>query len=74
VIIEIYRNSGGNSGVSTYQIGSDFIIVKFSGTASPYKYSYQKAGQSHVENLKQLARRGSGLNSYIYKYVKNLYD
>ena len=72
--MERYRNSGGDSGVSAYEIGSDYIIVKFSGTAKTYRYSYRKAGQRHVENLKRLALSGSGLNSYINSYVKNLYD
>lgn len=72
--MERYRNSGGDSGVSAYEIGSDYINVKFSGTARTYRYSYRKAGQNHVENLKRLAQSGSGLNSYINKHVKNLYD
>lgn len=39
------------------------------------KYSYQgKAKSNHVENMKTLARRGSGLNAYINKYVKLLND
>lgn len=72
--MERYRNAGGDSGVSAYEIGSDYIIVKFSGTVRTYRYSYRKAGQNHVENLKRLAQSGSGLNSYINKHVKNLYD
>lgn len=72
--MERYRNSGGDSGVSAYEIGSDYILVKFSGTARKYRYSYRKAGQNHVENLKRLAESGSGLNSYINIHVKNLYD
>lgn len=72
--MEKYRNSGGDSGVSAYEIGSDYIIVKFSGTARTYRYSYRKAGQKHVESLKQLAQSGSGLNSYINKHVRDLYD
>jgi hypothetical protein len=72
--MERYRNSGGDSGVSAYEIGSDYILVKFSGTARTYSYSYRKAGQNHVENLKRLAQNGSGLNSYINIHVKNLYD
>jgi hypothetical protein len=72
--MERYRNLGGDSGVSAYEIGSDYILVKFSGTARTYRYSYRKAGQNHVENLKRLAQNGSGLNSYINNYVKNLYD
>jgi hypothetical protein len=72
--MERYRNSGGDSGVSAYEIGSDYIIVKFSGTAKTYRYSYRKAGQNHVENLKRLAQSGSGLNSYINNFVKFKYD
>ena len=72
--MEKYRNSGGDSGVSAYQIGADFISVKFSGTSSTYTYSYKKAGRSHVEQMKVLALSGSGLNSYINRHVKHLYD
>lgn len=73
--MERYRNSGGDSGVSTYEIGSDYIIVKFSGTAKTYRYSYGGGtGQKHLENMKRLARSRSGLNSYINRYVKNLFD
>lgn len=73
--MEKYRNLGGDSGVSAYEIGSDYIVVQFSGTAKPYRYSYGGgAGQKHVETLKRLARSGSGLNGYINQYVKNMYD
>ena len=72
--MERYRNSGGDSGVFAFEIGSDYILVQFSGTSRTYKYSYRKAGQNHVESMKRLARSGSGLNSYINRYVKNLYD
>lgn len=72
--MERYRNATGSSGVSAYEIGADYITVKFSGTARPYRYSYQRAGQRHVEQMKLLASRGSGLNGYINQYVKNLYD
>ncbi len=70
----IYRNRGGNSGVSAFEIGDDYIMVKFSGTSKTYTYSYRKAGSTHVENMKNLAQDGRGLNSYIYRYVKHLYD
>lgn len=72
--MERYRNTGRDSGVSAYEIGADYIKVKFSGTSRTYTYSYRKAGSSHVETMKGLARSGSGLNSYINRYVKNLYD
>ena len=72
--MERYRNSRGDSGVLAYETGVDYIRVKFSGTSRIYTYSYRKAGSVHVEHMKELARRGSGLNSYINRYVKNLYD
>ncbi|WP_310378212.1 hypothetical protein [Flavobacterium sp.] len=73
--MERYRNSSGNSGVSGYEIGNDYIRVKFTGNSKTYQYSYQgKAGKNHVDNMKSLARSGSGLNSYINSYVKFKYD
>ncbi|MEI9912259.1 MAG: hypothetical protein WDO71_22955 [Bacteroidota bacterium] len=71
--MERYRNSGGDSGVSAYEIGSDYIRVRFS-TGSVYQYSYRKAGSGHIEQMKALAQNGAGLNSYINRYVKFLYD
>ncbi len=72
--METYRNSGGNSGVLAYEIGSDHILIRFSGNSRIYSYSYSKAGQHHVETMKRFAESGSGLNSYINRYVKNLND
>lgn len=72
--MERYGNAGGDSGVSAYEIGTDYIKIKFSGTSRTYTYSYRRAGSTHVEQMKQLARRGSGLNSYINRYAKHLYD
>jgi uncharacterized hydantoinase/oxoprolinase family protein len=73
--MEKYANFGGDSGVSAFEIGSDFIIVIFKGNPKPYRYSNAGgAGQNHVENMKRMARSGSGLNGYINQYVKYLYD
>jgi hypothetical protein len=72
--MERYTNLGGDSGVSAYEIGTEFIMVKFSGTSRTYIYSNRKAGSTHVENMKRLARSGNGLNSYINRYTKFLYD
>ena len=72
--MERYRNSGGDSGVDSFEIGDDYIIVKFKGTFKTYRYSYMKAGRHHVEQMKLLARRGSGLHAYINGNVKFKYD
>ncbi len=73
--MERYSNSGGNSGVASYEIGDSYIRVKFNGNAKLYQYSYDgKAGQTRVEQMKLLALSGSGLNAYINNHVKFLYD
>lgn len=68
-----YANRSGGSGVSAYEIGTNYIRVMFS-TGSIYQYSYRKAGQYHVDKMKTLAIQGSGLNSYINNNVKFKYD
>jgi hypothetical protein len=72
--MEKYRNLSGKSGVHSYEIGNDYIRVKFSGTSKVYTYSYRKAGSYDVEKMKYLASTGSGLNSYIDQFVKYKYD
>lgn len=72
--MEIYRNSGGDSGVESFEIGVDSIRVKFKGTLKSYRWSNLQAGRQHVEQMKELARRGSGLNAYINRNVKFKYD
>ena len=72
--MERYRNASGNSGVTAYEIGPDYIRVQFSNTPATYTYSYQRAGSIHVENMKDLARSGSGLGTYINRHTKYLYD
>ncbi|MBP2544537.1 hypothetical protein [Acinetobacter guillouiae] len=72
--MERYLDSDGDSGVVAYEIGDTYIRVKFSGTAKTYTYSYQSAGANRVEDMKGLARSGNGLNSYIMRYAKKMYE
>jgi hypothetical protein len=72
--MERYRNLSGNSPVTFYQINDTSITVWFSGASRTYTYSYRKAGSMHVEQMKELARSGSGLSAYINKNVRKLYD
>ncbi len=67
--MESYRNLGGDSGVASYEIGSDSITVVFT-TGATYRYNYQSAGSNHIEQMKSLAISGHGLNSYINRNVK----
>lgn len=67
--MEDYADNNGNSGVARYQIGGDFIIVEFKANkySGPmfYRYTYGRASQHAIEEMKKLARQGSGLSSYI---------
>ena len=70
--MERYKNLGGDSGVVAYEIGSDSIRVQFSDGAI-YRYTYASAGSSNIEHMKQLARNGQGLNSFINTTVRKAY-
>ena len=72
--MEKYKNLSGDSGVEGFDIGSNFIRVKFKNNPKLYQYSYSKARMHHVEQMKHLAQSGSGLNSYIKKNTNYLYD
>jgi len=71
--MERYKNLGGDSGVSAYEIGDDSITVQFS-TGAVYLYTYRSAGSANIEEMKLLAAAGEGLNSYIKRYVNKGYE
>jgi hypothetical protein len=71
--MQIYKNLNGNSGVSAYEIGESYIKVQFQD-GSIYLYDYVKPGKLDVEAMKQLAIKGSGLNSYIGTHIKKNYS
>lgn len=70
--MESYKNTNGDSGVAGYEIGPDYIRVKFKD-GSVYLYTYASAGSSNIEQMKKLAVSGSGLNSFINKNVRKRY-
>jgi hypothetical protein len=70
--MEKYKNRKGDSGVQSYEIGSDFIIVQFINDGS-YLYNYKIPGSSHVERMKKLAIEGQGLSTYISTNIKKRY-
>lgn len=69
-----YKNLGGDSGVVEYEIGPDFIKVKFESSGKVYVYDYVSAGKNNIEHMKTLAKNGSGLNAFINRNVKKLYS
>lgn len=71
--MEKYGNNNGDSGISGFEIGNNFIHVEFS-TGSIYEYTYSSAGENNIKTMINLARSGSGLNSFINTHVKNKYS
>ena len=70
--MESYKNLGGDSGVTSYEITLDSIKVEFLDS-SMYLYTYSSAGAASINCMKQLAVAGEGLNSFINRVVRNRY-
>lgn len=68
-----YKNLGGNSGITHYEIGNDYIKIQFT-SGKIYIYTYNSAGKNNIEIMKKLALKGQGLNSFIMNNVKDLYE
>lgn len=63
-----YLNLGGDSNVLEYEVGIDYVVVRFKGHGTThYKYTNSSAGQSTVSDMKNLAMGGHGLGSYIHR-------
>jgi hypothetical protein len=67
-----YGNRSGGSGVAGYALVNEGIAVKFSNGAI-YVYDRGCPGKMHVARMKQLARDGAGLATYISRRVGHRY-
>lgn len=63
-----YTNKKGDSGISQYEIGKDYIAIMFKGSHLVYLYKSTKVGRHHVERMKALAAMGKGLSTYISQH------
>jgi hypothetical protein len=70
--MEKYKNIGGASGVSGYEIKGDSITVQFTD-GSAYLYNAQSTGAGNLAELQRLAMLGQGLNSFITRFVRKNY-
>lgn len=70
--MERYKNLGSDSGIAGYEISDDSIKVQFSD-GSVYVYTFASAGESNIEQMKNLARNGQGLNEFINRHVRKRY-
>ena len=72
--MERYKNLGGDSGVSAFEIGDTLIKIKFKTSSAIYVYTNMKTGQHHVEKMKELASRGTGLQAYVNHHKGMRFD
>lgn len=70
--IQPYLNLNGDSGVRGYAIGPRAIAVEFAD-GSVYLYTADSAGAEAIARMRELAREGRGLNTYINRYVRDAY-
>ena len=61
--IEDYQSHNA-TGVTGYFIGKDFILVEMGENL--YRYSTEKAGETHVTEMQKLAKQGYGLSRYLF--------
>jgi hypothetical protein len=54
----------GNSGITAFQYGGDWIRVQFKNGVT-YEYRSSEIGNHHLNAMKRLADIGKGLNTYI---------
>lgn len=64
-----YANVSGKSNVAAYEVGDDWIKVRFKDGRT-YLYTEASAGAGHIYQMKQLAQNGFGLNGYITRQVR----
>jgi hypothetical protein len=63
--VKAYKNLSGQSGVTHYILGKDYIAIKFKGKAQVYVYTENNCGKKHIAHMKKLATSGKGLSTYI---------
>ena len=67
------RNSSGNPGVKAYEAGPDRISIKFVDGVT-YVYTNKSAGVDAIRHMKELAKSGRGLSTYISTTVREKYE
>ena len=67
-----YPDDGHQTGVLAYSLDKDSITVLFR-EGWLYLYDSDRPGARHVKNMKDLARQGSGLSTYISQHVRENY-
>ena len=67
-----YANLSGGSGGVAYSVKATMISVQFAD-GRVYDYTYASTGRANVEQMKCLARAGTGLATFISQHVQQAY-
>jgi len=68
-----YKSTGRDTGVVAFEIGDDYIKVKFKD-GSIYLYTTKSTGAAAIYNMKVLAKKGAGLTTYINQNVRERFQ
>ena len=68
-----YKSPTPNTGVLSYELFPDAIIVDFKHSEYRYLYNGDAPGLVHVRAMSRLARQGRGLSTYINQHVREHY-
>jgi hypothetical protein len=68
-----YQNLQGQSGVVSYALANDAILVEFKKGAT-YLYTATILGREKFEKMKLLAEAGKGLNTFISQNVRDVFN
>ena len=63
--MEKYINFTGDSKITHYEIGDEYILIK--SNKRVIEYNSSNNSKDHIERMKVLAQKGSGLYRYIMK-------
>ena len=62
-----YLNLSLKSGILEYEIGKDYVRIRFKHNDKIYRYFGDKIGEFKLSEMKRFAMQGSGLGAYINK-------
>lgn len=68
--MQLYSENA-KAGVHLYEIGEDYIIIRFHNASYDYKFTYESAGKVAVEIMKKMAAQRKGLSTYVSTQVKD---
>ena len=68
-----YRNQSGSSGIVAYELGEEYIDVKFVN-GEVYHYTSRRPGPRDLQHMKELAVRGEGLSTFISRHIRTRYE